>query len=564
MIRRRRLRLLPVPAVAILVALWVGSALVWRPPPLEGEPPRDGWVRIPGAVHVHTTHSDGAGSPGHVAEAARDAGLSFLLITDHNTDAARSLSGYRDGVLVLVGAEISTHQGHLLGFGMQPLAFPLGVDARNALDDVHHLGGAAFVAHPTSPRDDLAWRGWELEGPWGLEVLSLASLWRQASWPALLGGGVTYPFDPVRALASGLDRPEAAIARWDALLRRRDAAGLAGVDAHGFPSYDTLFRVLRNYVLLDAPLSGEAARDAAALRGALTRGRSYMVLEALAPADGFFFHAARGNETWQMGDTVAPAPDLLLRAGGRLPRGARIELYRNGERIAAGQGAIEVPARRPGAYRVEVRLAGWDVPWILSNPIYVHGAAEAIVRAHRSAWPPVARPPALARTLDAFENGSALASETDAGTWVDPEVRVPSERTPGAAAARLHFCLTRPRPDPSAVWGALVDRSRRDLSRDSGLVFDIRADGVYRIWIGLWEERPGQPGGEPDWWQSSVRTSTEWRRHAIPFERLYPADTNVDRMLDLRRIVGLVFYIDPGTDDPVTEGSVWFDRLGVY
>ena len=143
-------------------------------------------------------------------------------------------------------------------------------------------------------------------------------------------------------------------------------------------------------------------------------------------------------------------------------------------------------------------------------------------------------------------------------------MRVPSERTPGAAAARLHFCLTRPRPDPSAVWGALVDRSRRDLSRDSGLVFDIRADGVYRIWIGLWEERNGQPGGEPDWWQSSVRTSTEWRRHAIPFERLYPADTNVDRMLDLRRIVGLVFYIDPGTDDPVTEGSVWFDRLGAY
>jgi hypothetical protein len=564
MIRRRRLRLLLVPAIAILVALWVGSALVWRPPPLEGEPPRDGWVRIPGAVHVHTTHSDGAGAPEQAAEAARDAGLSFLVITDHNTDAARSLSGYRDGVLVLVGAEISTHQGHLLGLGMQPLAFPLAVDARNALDDVHHLGGAAFVAHPTSPRDDLAWRGWEIEGSWGLEVLSLASLWRQASWPALLGGAVAYPFDPVRALASGLDRPEAAIARWDALLRRRGAAGLAGVDAHGFPSYDTLFRVLRNYVLLDAPLSGEAARDAAAVRGALTRGRSYMVLEALAPAGGFFFHAARGNETWQMGDTVAPAPDLLLRAGGRLPRGARIELYRNGERIAAGQGAIEMPARRPGAYRVEVRLAGWDVPWILSNPIYVYGAAEAIVRAHRSAWPPVAPPPALARTLDAFENGSALAAETDAGTWVDPEVRVPSERNPGVAAARLHFCLTRPRPDPSAVWGALVDRSRRDLSRDSGLVFDIRADGVYRIWIGLWEERHGQPGGEPDWWQSSVRTSTEWRRHAIPFERLYPADTNVDRMLDLRRIVGLVFYIDPGTDDPVTEGSVWFDRLGAY
>ncbi len=564
MTRRHRLGLLVALAVTVPAALWGLPALLWRPPPLEGEAPRDGLVRVSGVVHVHTTLSDGTGTPERVEQAAREAGLSFLVITDHDTAAARPLSGYRDGVLVLVGAEISTHQGHLLGLGMQPLAFPLAVDARNALDDVHHLGGAAFVAHPTSQRDHLGWSGWELEGPWGLEVLNLDSQWRQASWAAVLGGLVAYPFDPVYALASGLDRPRAAIERWDALLRRRDVAGLAGVDAHGFPSYGGLFRVLRNYVLLDSPLSGDAARDSAAVRKALARGRSYMALEALAPAGGFFFHAARGNETWQMGATVAPAPDLLLRAGGRLPRGARIELYRNGERIAAGQGAIEMPARRPGAYRVEVRLAGWDVPWILSNPIYVYGAAEAIVRAHRSAWPPVAPPPALARTLDAFENGSALAAETDAGTWVDPEVRVSSERTPGAAAARLHFCLTRPRPDPSAVWGALVDRSRRDLSRDSGFVFDIRADGVYRIWIGLWEERPGQPGGEPDWWQSSVRTSTEWRRHAIPFERLYPADTNVDRMLDLRRIVGLVFYIDPGTDDPVTEGSVWFDRLGAY
>ncbi len=567
MTRRRRLRLLVALAVTAPLALWGLLAPPWRPPPLEGEAPRDGWVRAPGVVHVHTTLSDGTGTPEHVARAAREAGLSFLVITDHNTDAARSVSGYRDGVLVMVGAELSTHQGHLLGLGMRPLTFPAGVDARNALDDVHHLGGAAFAAHPTSPRGDLGWSGWELGGAWGLEVLNLDSQWRQASWAALLAGLAAYPFDAVHALASGLDRPRAAMERWDALLRRRDVAGVAGVDAHGFPSYDHLFRVLRNYVLLDAPLSGEAARDAAAVREALARGRSYMALDAVGAAGGFFFHAARGNETWQMGDTVAPAPDLRLRAGGRLPRGARVELYRNGERIAAGRGALEAPADRPGAYRVEVGVAGWDAPWIVSNPIYVYDGVERVVRAHRAAWPPPAPPPpppALARPLDAFEPGSALAAESDASTRVDPEVRVAGERAPGGAAARLRFCLALPRPDPSAVWGALVDRSRRDLSGESGLVFDVRADGEYRIWVALWEERRGDPGGDPDWWQTSVRTSTEWRRHAIPFERLYPAGTNVDRELDLRRIVGLVFYLDPATDDPVTEGSVRLERLGAW
>ena len=198
-------------------------------------------------------------------------------------------------------------------------------------------------------------------------MLNADSLWRRAPWPALLGGLVVYPFAPARAIARSLDRPGEAIARWDALLRRRDAAGVAGVDAHGFPSYENLFRVLRNHVLLAAPLSGEAARDAAAVHEALARGRSYMAVEALAPAGGFFFHAARGDDRWQMGDTVAPAPDLVLRAGGRLPRGARVELYRNGARVATGEGGIELAAPEPGAYRVEVRVAGSDVPWILSN-----------------------------------------------------------------------------------------------------------------------------------------------------------------------------------------------------
>ena len=576
MIRRWRLPLLVVTAVAIPLALWVGTGLVWRPPPLDGEPPRDGLVRIAGALHVHTTLSDGTSSPADVVQAGHEAGLSFLVITDHNTNgAARSIAEYSDGMLVLVGAELSTHQGHLLGLGMQPSTFPFAPDAPDALDDVRHLGGAAFAAHPASPRDALAWSGWELDGPWGLEVLNMDSLWRRASWPALLGGLAAYPVNPVFALAHGLDRPSAALARWDTLLGRRDVAGIAGVDAHGslvgqheylpeFPSYSSLFRVLQTYAVLDSPLTGDPARDAGEVRDALARGRSYMAMEALAPADGFFFHAARGNETWRMGDTVPPAPDLLLRAGGRLPRGARIELYRDGKRIADGRGRLEFPAREPGAYRIEVGIEGWDIPWVLSNPIYVYGAAEAAVRARRAAWPAEPPLPALARNLDAFERESALAAESDAGTWVNPEVRVASERIPGAAAARLHFRFAEPRPDRSAIWGALVDRSRRDLSRDSGLVFDIRADGVYRVWVGLWEERPGQVGDEPDWWLSSVRTSTAWRRQAIPFERLHPAGNNVDRKLDLRRVVGLVFHIDPGTDEFAAEGKVWFDRLGAY
>ena len=564
LIRRQRVLLLIVPAVVILAASWIGPALVWRPLPLEGEPPRDGLVRLAGAAHVHTTLSDGAGTPEHVVQEGRAAGLSYLVITDHDTDAGRSVQGYRDGVLVLVGTEISTHQGHLLGLGMRRLPFPLARDARRALDDVRHLGGAAFVAHPASERDELAWSGWELGGPWGLELLNMDSLWRRASWLTVLRGLPAYPFNPTYALARGLDRPDDVLSRWDALLRRRNVTGLAGVDAHGLPSYRNLFRVIRNYVLLDSPLSADPERDAAAVTDALTRGRSYMAVEAIAPADGFFFQAARGDESWQMGDTVPPAPDLLLRAGGRLPKEACIELYRNGERIAYDEGRLEIPARGPGTYRIEVRVAGWNLPWILSNPIYVYDADEAAARVERAAWPAEPPPPPMARTLNTFADGSPFAAESDAGTWVDPHVRVASERKPGDIAARLRFRAAVPRPDPAFVWSALVDRTRRDLSGEEGLVVDVKADGAYRLWIGLWEARRDGDVHGPNWWLSSVRTSTEWRRHAIPFAQLHPVQTDVGRSPDLRRVVGLVFFVDRHTYDYVREGTIWLDRLGAY
>ena len=115
--------------------------------------------------------------------------------------------------------------------------------------------------------------------------------------------------------------------------------GLAGVDAHGFPSYRSLFRVLRNYVLLDSPLVGDSERDAVAVLDALTRGRSYMAVEALAPAGAFFFHAARGNETWQMA-TRSRSAEICGCAPAPAASRFAIELYLDG-RCRHGRESLE-------------------------------------------------------------------------------------------------------------------------------------------------------------------------------------------------------------------------------
>ena len=57
-----------------------------------------------------------------------------------------------------------------------------------------------------------------------------------------------------------------------------------------------------------------------------------------------------------------------------------------------------------------------------------------------------------------------------------------------------------------ADFAALVDWTHRDLRGRSGLVFSVRADGVYRMWVQVRDENNAAEDGT-EWWFQSVRTS---------------------------------------------------------
>lgn len=74
-------------------------------------------------LHIHTTHSDGACSPGEVVRAAANVGLGALAITDHDTLSAISVAApeaQRLGIELVSGVELTTeYEGrelHLLGY----------------------------------------------------------------------------------------------------------------------------------------------------------------------------------------------------------------------------------------------------------------------------------------------------------------------------------------------------------------------------------------------------------------------------------------------------------------
>lgn len=106
-------------------------------------------------LHLHTTSSDGTQAPRELVEwAATHTRLSVIAICDHDTnEAALEASQYAHeyGIEIVVGQEVSSSDGHILGLWTPELVKP-GRCAQDTVDDIHAQGGLAVAAHPYAPR----------------------------------------------------------------------------------------------------------------------------------------------------------------------------------------------------------------------------------------------------------------------------------------------------------------------------------------------------------------------------------------------------------------------------
>lgn len=132
-----------------------------------------GWYK--GDLHCHTFHSDAKGSPELLHAAARQAGLDFLAVSDHNTITQRRyFHAHSSPDLVFVRAmEVTTAEGHANVFGVDDW-----IDFRMIRPDdphelariVHAKGGLLSVNHDKPPI------------PWNyvLPEIDCMEVWQQA------------------------------------------------------------------------------------------------------------------------------------------------------------------------------------------------------------------------------------------------------------------------------------------------------------------------------------------------------------------------------------------------
>ncbi len=248
-----------------------------------------------GVFHVHHAPSHDSDAPfEELLAAALAAELDFVVLTEHAEPGApgplpaiehagvhADASGRR--VLVLVGVEVGTSDGHLIALGVPHTPAADGRTGREVIDEIHALGGFAVVPHPFAYG---GWRDWEAPFD-GLEVQNNASDFRALLGPALPLHLLRLLLDPAGLRERAWRRPARELERWEALLAEgRPVVALAGADAHRnvgwaglrLDPYEPLFRAIQMHCPA-APL------EPAAVLARLTSGRCrirYRVYDARA------------------------------------------------------------------------------------------------------------------------------------------------------------------------------------------------------------------------------------------------------------------------------------------
>jgi predicted metal-dependent phosphoesterase TrpH len=111
--------------------------------------PEPGWVRVD--CHSHTMWSgDSSTTPDELAEAVAGAGIDVLCITDHHAVAGAERLAAELGCRVVVGEEVRTTRGELIGLFLSE-RIPYGMSPHETARRIRAQGGIVYVPHPLDP-----------------------------------------------------------------------------------------------------------------------------------------------------------------------------------------------------------------------------------------------------------------------------------------------------------------------------------------------------------------------------------------------------------------------------
>jgi hypothetical protein len=335
-----------------------------------------------GAIHMHTTESDGTVTLEQLAAIGQESGLDYMMVTDHMNlnNRIAGKEGIYGKTLVVTGYEHNDTADihHYLIFG-SPSVYPHAMTPKEYVEAAAKDGALGIIAHPDEIRSRMRnyppypWKDWDAVGFNGIEIWNQMSEWMERLTPY---NKLAMAFSPRKSMIAPTDRVRA---KWDELSLAGKCVGIAAVDAHAFPipvgpfvvrifPYKVHFKSLRTTVILDEPFANDFATASTQLYDALRNCRAYCANLRWGDADGFDFWAHSDNARAGIGESIRLTPDLRLYA--ILPVRAKIVVVHNGETVHEVSGReLNMPVSQPGVYRIEAWRGSRG--WIFSNHIRV-------------------------------------------------------------------------------------------------------------------------------------------------------------------------------------------------
>ena len=341
------------------------------------------WHEYVGAIHIHSSFSDGLRPIPEIAEIAEKFGIDFLLFADHMTlePLKMGMERWFGSVLSIIGYEINdaNNKNHYLVFGLNEI-LPPGLTACEYVHMANEKGAIGFIAHPdekrTSMRDfpPYPWTAWEAVGYNGIEIWNHSSEWLEKLTNF---NKYFHILHPLRFLKG----PEPiTLARWDKLNKIHSVPGIGGIDAHAYPypigpvtiyifRYKVHFRGIRTHILVEKEISKDIKQAKESVLTALKKARCFISNYRWGAARGFRFEAYSNDRLFQMGDTIE---NMNAEFHVSVPLPGKITILKDSLPVAKGRGTeLSYTASHSGAYRVEVRRK--NKPWIYSNHIRLRG-----------------------------------------------------------------------------------------------------------------------------------------------------------------------------------------------
>lgn len=338
--------------------------------------------------NIYSQMSIGSGTFSSISDELKRTQSKFVIFTDLNPIVTLDQDRYLMNVGQLFGAKILTDKKSYTVYSpiqKNPASYYDLNELKNNLSQI------LVVDHLNTNREAVEFAD-------GLDVINLKNLATKA-WTnkkvSTIWSLVFYPFNPRLSLLRLYRDPDDEIQKFDIESQKRKINLYLSSEATAraipitnwlvkFPSYENVFDMASERLLMTAELSNNMDVDKKAVFEGLKKGNFYVSVDTLGDSTGFetYMISKRYNQHIFMGSEFKFDPTLRLYF--KLPREPNafheVILYKDGQRIDHRNTSIgDFPITSKGVYRLQVRLdtnlpfpdAHKWLTWIFTNNFYI-------------------------------------------------------------------------------------------------------------------------------------------------------------------------------------------------